>query len=602
MHPPSPTTPSRQSGRKSGLLQRFATGALIVVLLGLIGARAYWVEVNVGGYTGCHGCFIVPSLGADLWLLGCALGLLAIGCLSRWDWLRVLARSVVLMLAVAMALDLLLLQLFSQRLHIGDLFHFGGQMGANWSVLRSSLQSTPGFITAIAALGTLSLLLNACRAGGLDARVGKWLIVLAVPSLALAWGAQALRPVQYVHASLVENVVSVNLAQGSTREFSTTHIDRQRGLLARTPRICQANPQANRPNVIILLAESLSSWHSKLLGSANDWTPRLDAIARDNHYFTHFYANGFTTSGAEIAIGSGQLPINPPAAFEYSFKHFAGIEPSLASLAHAAGFQALFFTPGDTSFLGIGDWLKGIGFDEVHGSRDDYYSAMQRFQFNAVEDRVFYRRFIDWYDTRTGNQPFVAVLLSVSSHPPFINPETGKVDPQGAFRYVDAQIGVFHDALEARGFMDNGILVVMGDHRTMTPLSADEFQRYGDRAFARVPMIVAGKVEMPAVIDDAFQQTDVLPSLAWQIGVDFCRLPYTGSFLRPDPKPPSIVVHARGDDRNRVDIYQGPLGTFGYHLKGDDSNWVGGQPQNAAAIAAWIDVQRADAQVRGQKR
>jgi hypothetical protein len=150
--------------------------------------------------------------------------------------------------------------------------------------------------------------------------------------------------------------------------------------------------------------------------------------------------------------------------------------------------------------------------------------------------------------------------------------------------------------------MDNGIVVVMGDHRTMTPLSADEFQHYGDRAFARVPMIVAGKVEMPPVIEEAFQQTDVLPSLSWQIGVDFCRLPYTGSFLRPDPKPPSIVVHARGDDRNRVDIYQGPLGTFGYHLKGDDSNWVGGQPQNAAAIAAWIDVQRADAQVRGQKR
>ena len=35
---------------------------------------------------------------------------------------------------------------------------------------------------------------------------------------------------------------------------------------------------------------------------------------------------------------------------------------------------------------------------------------------------------------------------------------------------------------------------------TMTPLSADEFQRYGDRAFARVPMIVAGKVEMPAAV------------------------------------------------------------------------------------------------------
>lgn len=250
------------------------------------------------------------------------------------------------MLAVAMALDLLLLQLFSQRLHIGDLFHFGGQMGANWSVLRSSLQSTPGFITAIAALGTLSLLLNACRAGGLDARVGKWLIVLAVPSLALARGAQALRPVQYVHASLVENVVSVNLAQGSTREFSTTHIDRQRGLLARTPRICQANPQADRPNVIILLAESLSSWHSKLLGSANDLDSTAGCHRTRQSLFHPLLRQRLHHQRRRNRHRRRPAADQSARGFRIQLQALCRDRTSLASLAMQP-VSNLFFTPGD---------------------------------------------------------------------------------------------------------------------------------------------------------------------------------------------------------------------------------------------------------------
>ena len=45
---------------------------------------------------------------------------------------------------------------------------------------------------------------------------------------------------------------------------------------------------------------------SPLLGGPLDWLPRLDALARANHYFTHFYANGFNTIGGEVALLTGR--------------------------------------------------------------------------------------------------------------------------------------------------------------------------------------------------------------------------------------------------------------------------------------------------------
>jgi arylsulfatase A-like enzyme len=186
----------------------------------------------------------------------------------------------------------------------------------------------------------------------------------------------------------------------------------------------------------------------------------------------------------------------------------------------------------------------------------------------------------------------VSVLLTVTSHPPFVNPGSGRVDPERTFRYVDAQIGQFHDELQRRGFFGDGVLLVLGDHRTMTPLHAAEYRAHGDRAFARIPLVVVGAVRMPPVVETAFQQSDILPSITALLGAGECRSPFAGDFLRPDPQPPRYVVHARGDDRDRVDVYWGEDGIAGFRLDGDASGWIDGAPPDADAVAAWIDTQR----------
>ncbi len=574
--------------------------AIVLVAALIFIARALLVESAVGSYTGCHGCFLVPTLGADAWLLAGLLGLMALAALSHRRLLRGLLILVASALLVFAAADVVIFDLLTQRLHLGDIGRFAGEFAANWSVLEANLHSPLGWLKLVGAIILLALPGLACLSAPQRPRMALVFGLLAAAS-AVAAGIVHLRdPVHYVHAALISNVVEVNLPQTSARSFSDLFLEHQRALAAELPQSCERNPQADRPDVIVVLVESLSAWQSHLLGSQLDWTPRLDAIARNNHYFTHFYANGFTTSGAEIAIGSGLLPIYPPGVLEYTFDNFTNDSDSLPGLASASGYQSAFFTPGDTGFLDVGRWLKRIGFDTISGADDPWYAGRERWQFNSVEDSVFYQRFLDWLDHRDKAKPFVSVLLTVSSHPPFLDPRSHKIDPERSFRYVDEQIGIFHEALRQRGFLDHGVLIVMGDHRTMTPLHEDEFAAHGERAYARVPMIVAGKVSMPAVVEDAFQQTDLLPSLAWQFGAEHCRSAYNGNFLRSDPQAPAIIVHARGDDRNRIDIYHDDA-VSGFLLDGDDSRWLHAPPPDAAHIAAWINVQRAEAALRGKR-
>lgn len=573
--------------------------AIVLVAALVFITRALLVESAIGAYTGCHGCFVAPTLGADAWLLAALLGLIGLAALSHRRLLRGLLILLAFALLVMATADLVIFNLLNQRLHFADIARFGGEFAANWSVLEANLHSPLGWLKLAGAIVLLALPALACLSARPRPRMALVFGVLAAASAMTAAIVHRLSPVRYVHAVLIENVLEANFPQTSVRPLSDGFLDTQRKLNAAAPQRCERNPQPARPNVIIVLVESLSAWQSQLLGSEFNWTPRLDAIARDNHYFTHFYANGFTTGGAEIAIGSGLLPINPPSVIQ-SFDNFANGSDSLAGQAAASGYESAFFTPGDTGFLNIGHWLKQIGFDTISGADDPWYAGRKRWQFNSVEDGVFYARFLDWLDHRNSDKPFVSVLLTVSSHPPFLNPLTGKVDPQGSFRYVDEQLGEFHDALQQRGFLDHGLLIIMGDHRTMTPLHEAEFQRFGDRAYARVPMVVSGKLDMPAVVEDAFQQTDLLPSLAWQFGAQHCRSTYNGSFLRSDPQAPAIVVHVRGDDRNRIDIYHDDA-VSGFLLDGDDSRWLDDAPADAEHIAAWINVQRAEADARGTR-
>jgi len=235
-----------------------------------------------------------------------------------------------------------------------------------------------------------------------------------------------------------------------------------------------------------------------------------------------------------------------------------------------------------------------LHFDSWEGAEQPFYNGWKRRHFNAAEDKALYQRFLQWLDARPtdSSAPWLAFVLTVSTHPPFVNPENESLDEAGAFSYADKQIGMLYDELTKRDFFRNGVLMISGDHRSMTPLSAQELGRFGDSALARTPFVVATQLPIAkGPVAGKFQQVDIAPSIDEMLGERACRKIDQGTFLSLPPQPAQYIAHARGDRRNQIDIYFDDK-QADIMLAGDQSKWLGPKPDNWKQIMDGIALDR----------
>lgn len=563
--------------------------ALALFLLAML--RAWKVDAMLGPNADCGGCIGRASFGNDAWLLALGLGFMALAQAQVHGWLRWPARLLAVSLALLMAADFAILNLLSARLYLLDVFKFGSEWGATAHFLRALLRAHPVLVPALAAGG--ALLLAVClmpvRAHPRQARA---FAAAAGVCLLLAMPLSRSAPTS-VNSDAYVNLWQLHADQGVSQPYSEAFASRLATQPPDPEPRCETG-QRRRPDVILVLWESLSNYHSALTGARESVVPGFDAIAQKNTWFSAFHANGFTTDHGLIATLTGRYPI--PAVGRYgSIDAFAGFddaEDSIAERLRPFGYWSGFFTTGDLGFLDKPRWLKALRFDHFEGHEARFYRDMPRGAFNAAEDRALYDRLLQWMDSGERQSPFLAVLLTVESHPPFVDRSTGMADERATFRAADRAFARFHAQLEASGFLQHGILIVMGDHRSMTPLGPDETAHSGTAAMARTPLLVAGASGLPrGEIVAPFQQTDLLPSLLQLVGENTCHRPDQGRFLRPDPQPPAFVLHARGDQRSRVDLYR-PGAEAALILRGDDSHWIGQAPPDAERIESLIHRDR----------
>lgn len=162
-----------------------------------------------------------------------------------------------------------------------------------------------------------------------------------------------------------------------------------------------------------------------------DATPNLDRLAQRGTVWTRFFSNGFTTDHGLIALLGGAVPLPPVNRYHSleGYTGFAALPDSLPQRLAADGYETRFFTTGDLGFMNKGPWLKRLGFHSVEGDDHPFYQGVQRFAFNAAHDGWLYDRFLNWLDHEApGERPYLAVLETVTTHPPFVDPATGRQD------------------------------------------------------------------------------------------------------------------------------------------------------------------------------
>lgn len=571
---------------------------LIAALLAFFVLRAWVVEDHYGELVGCAGCFFLPAIIQDLWILAITAGLLIVVVASPWLWLSWLAGLGLSMLLIAYITDVYILHAFGIRLFLADVALYGLSFPLifeQFSSWAGGLLPAVGIIALIVVTALLPVFLPRRRSAvlvGVLAMLGLCSVTLA------AFGPSP----DYVNNWIYSNFLQANASTSESVHYSESTID---AMLERSREMLPVSCEIRQPddrNVILVIVESWSSYQSRAFGGHLDWTPELDALAQENVRYSRLHAGGFSTNEGLVNILGG---VRLWAPFEHLFNaaefgHAWGIEGSMAEVFNRAGFQTAFLTTGPLTFLRKGEWLLDLGFDYVEGNQHPFYEGFERVAFHAAADEALYRRALEWLKSEA-EPPYLLVLETVSTHQPYINPDSGEYDIEGSFRYADRWAAWFQDRLEASGFFDSGILLLVSDHRSMTPVSAEERHAFGRGAASRIPMILVDKQwRGPAVVDRVQGLGDLVPGMRWRVAGKVCTGPTQANPFSTEEVDEGCAFHLRGAERGMVDVFCQD-GDGRVVLDGDDTRFLeasGLSPKQREQILTAIAVER----IRGLER
>ncbi|OAI27056.1 LTA synthase family protein [Methylomonas koyamae] len=539
---------------------------VFVFLLAPLLLKGLFVDSFIYEYTGTPWLGWARVLANDAVVYAALLALLYLSC---WPGMRrpisALLRLSALALFTVYWIDYLVIANFDTHLALGDAIKYAGYSHKylqqiyglpDWALWAIALP----VLAAIAALVSLPYRLPAERS--------RILPLFAIAGLPLISGFTDNDV--YAHAWIYKNVFDYNLTiRSEASAYSPAFIRDFRHEEAQT---CLAEP-AQRKNIVILMVESLSAYQSRYFSGIRDWTPELDAIAANHLAFRNFYANGFITEDGEIALLTGLPPVYSPSSYSdggsASFAGFYGVEQALPKRLKAHGYRSEFLTSADLEFGNTGTWAKSIGFDYIEGHDHPDYAHWDRYHFRAAPDEALYLRALDRI-AKAANQPLLLFIKTVSTHHPYVDPETKQKSEEAAFRYADKQLGRFVRQLEDRHFFRNGLLLVVGDHHSMTPLKKEEAAHFGHyKASAKVPLLVVSG-NGHADEDRQFQQTDVFNTLQGMVDGRQCRSDWQGVLWGEHAAPPRFIAHRRGDNRDKVSVFSED-GDYLIKLDGDDT-------------------------------
>ena len=358
----------------------------------------------------------------------------------------------------------------------------------------------------------------------------------------------------------------------------------------------KASIPVSRPDIILLIVESLSSINSEKISGLPGFLDGFDKLSDEGVLFTNFFANHQASEGGLIALLGGFPPMHFPTATPYMFDEFA-IQPSVIAQYRQQGYFAEFLTNADLAFIGLDHFLKGLGLDRSRGRDEvDSMRLAPRIVQDAPSDAYLYREALSTVRERMASeQPFLLTIATTSTHLPYRHPESGPDTPEAVWDWSMQQLQTFYSRLSESGYFENGLLLITGDHRHMRPLSETETGRYGDSARARVPLLVIGRAYPHGQIDNRFfQQSDLLRMLA---KID-------GEASRLSPHPIWVERYNRKYGRieliNNLSVFdEADQGHREYRLKvpGNQVEWQGEKPIFASRVETGIHSQRSLHQV-----
>ncbi len=307
---------------------------------------------------------------------------------------------------------------------------------------------------------------------------------------------------------------------------------------------------AEKPNIILILADDLGYADLGCFGNKKIRTPHLDTLAAEGTKFTSFYVTQAVCSSSRAALMTGSYPnrVSMQGALNHTSKE--GINPKeylLPEMLKEQNYKTGIFGKWHLGTATMFHPLKH-GFDEFWGipySNDNskYHPSLAaempplpvyedaKISETDPDQSQFTRRITEKavsFVHRHAANPFFLYIPHVMPHVPIFASERFKgKSPHGLYADVveelDWSVGLIMAAVQQAGisektlvlfFSDNGPFLSYGNHAgSATPLREGKLTSY--EGGVRVPFIAHWPHKVPAgkICEETFTEMDIMPTI-----------------------------------------------------------------------------------------
>lgn len=285
-----------------------------------------------------------------------------------------------------------------------------------------------------------------------------------------------------------------------------------------------------KPNVVIIVIESLTADYLKSFGGSVQTMPFLDSLASQCVIFTNCYAVG-TRSMEGLSAIFGGIPNLMGGTFiggEFEQTTLRG----LGSILTEEGYSSKFVHAATAGSMGIRELARVCGYP-VFYSKEDFPKREDDGQW-GVWDRYVLKRISTELDTMTTPSHYAAFTLSTHSpfllpeefQPPFSN-ETPKAAVFNSFANLDTELRRFFAEEQLRPRFRETIYLIIGDHTTETNPEIQSRYRVGCLFYA--PFMLK-----PSVQPQFVSQISIIPTVLQLIHSETPHSTFGKSFFSVD--------------------------------------------------------------------
>ena len=323
-----------------------------------------------------------------------------------------------------------------------------------------------------------------------------------------------------------------------------------------------AQPEAatatkQRPNVVVILMESMSANLMGTFGNNSHLTPTLDSLYNHSLAFDRFYSAGIHTNHGMTAT----LYSFPAIMFRNLMKgtvtpHRHGI----ATVLKEHNYDNMFFMTHEAQYDNMKAFFATNGYDDIY-SQESYPKSEVVNSF-GVSDHFLFSYALNTINSKAATgKPFFATILTISNHPPYIVPSwfkaKSKDKEQQIVEYADWCVGDFLNKAKREPWYKNTIFIIQADHGKIVAGSGGELPQ----SLNHIPLIMFGPGVPQMRYEGLGMQVDVMPTLFGLMGMSYTSYGFGQDLLK---NPRHMVFYSADNqlvarDQKRCFIYSPSL-------------------------------------------